>query len=96
MGKAVVYLVGYAVTAWLVWAYLTQQVRPIDAQMEWIRWAFFIAFTPALVRYLIQLVVAPSHEAVMAPDDGSTDNSAAVMAALVAAGRASSTRRTRP
>lgn len=134
MGKAVLYLVGYAVTAWLLWAYLTQQVRPIDAQMEWIRWAFLIAFTPALLRYLIQLVVAPFYEAVMARrrrklresghvaeqplvsilvpawneevgiaatvrsilrsdyphietiviDDGSTDNTAAVMAALVA------------
>lgn len=36
-------------------AFLTLQRKPVDS-LDWIRWVFLLAFTPALIRYLLNAV----------------------------------------
>lgn len=65
MGRTVLHLVGYAATFMVFHLFLTRHLRPDD---DWLflRWVLLALFAPSLLRYALQLFVAPWYEPVMA------------------------------
>ena len=64
MGRFVFHLVAYAATALVVYFFLTRHARPAE-DLLFVRWLLVALFAPSLVRYSIQLFVAPWYEFVM-------------------------------
>lgn len=64
MGRIALHVFGYAVTGLLWWAFLTLHARPVGAGLWW-RWLVLVFMAPTVLRYAVQLVLAPFYELVM-------------------------------